>query len=244
MGTKRFRTAATDQIKRLRTRALLMDVAIAEFARRGIGATAVDDIVTAADVSHGTFYYHFANKAALLEAVGRAVAASLVDQVDRAIIAVGNGRDRVAMATQSFIAAAAAEPDWGWLVVHALSDMGPFHRQISRGIRKDVVIGIRQGVFAAEPSDLMFASLLAVVATALRARLDAPGRPGIEAEAATLVLRMLGIDDALARRLPGEVALRHATGPIPTVTADLQTMLALLQDDDVGPDTAEDAQAI
>ena len=231
MRTSRFHAAATDQGKRLRTRALLMDAAIAEFARRGIPATAVNDIAAAAGVSHGTFYYHFPNKEALVEAVGRAVAASLVDEVDAAIAAVTSGPERVALATQTFLRSAAAEPDWGWLVVRALSDMGPFHHQISRGIRKDVLIGIKAGEFSAEPTDLLFAALLAVVATALRARLEAPERPGIEAEAATLVLRMLGLDDATARTLPQAVTARHAPGRIATVAADADRMLALLMQD-------------
>lgn len=230
MRTSRFRTAASDQGKRLRTRALLMDAAIAEFARRGISATAVNDIATAAGVSHGTVYYHFPNKEVLVEAVGRAVAASLVDQVDSAISSVASGRERVALATQAFIRAAAAEPDWGWLVVRALSDMGPFHRQISRGIRKDVMMGVDAGEFSAEPTDLLFTSLLAVVAAALRARLEAPRRPGIEAEAATLVLRMLGLEDGIARTLPDEVTARHATNRIPVVASDADMMLALLQE--------------
>ena len=232
MKTSRFRTAATDQGKRLRTRAQLMDAAISEFARRGIAATAINDIAAAAGVSHGTVYYHFPNKEAVVEAVGRAVAASLVDQVDAQIAAVTSGRERVALATQAFIRAAAAEPDWGWLVVRALSDMGPFHQQISRGIRKDAMIGIAAGEFSAAPTDLLFVSLLAVVAAALRARLDAPRRAGIEAEAATLVLRMLGLNDRLARALPGEVAARHATGRIRVVATDPDRMLALLQGED------------
>lgn len=229
MKTSRFHTAATDQGKRLRTRALLMDAAIAEFARRGIRDTAMNDIAASAGVSHGTVYYHFPNKEVLVEAVGRAVAASLVDQVDTAIRSVTSGRERVALATQTFIRAAAAEPDWGWLVVRALSDMGPFHHQISRGIRKDVMIGINAGDFSTEPTDLLFASLLAVVAAALRARLEAPGLAGIEAEAATLVLRILGLDDRIARALPDEVTARYATGRIPVVASDADQMLALLQ---------------
>lgn len=229
MKTSRFRAAASDQGKRLRTRAQLMDAAISEFARRGIEATAINDIAAAAGVSHGTVYYHFPNKEALVEAVGRAVAASLVDQVDQEIASITQGRERVALATQAFIRAAAAEADWGWLVVRALSDMGPFHHQISRGIRKDAMIGITAGEFSAEPTDLLFTSLLAVVAAALRARLEAPRRAGIEAEAATLVLRMLGLDERTARRLPEEIAARHGTGRIRAVASNPERMLALLQ---------------
>jgi AcrR family transcriptional regulator len=59
------------------TRRRLLDAACEVFATRGYHAARVDDIVTAAAASHGTFYLYFANK----EAVFRALAAEVADEM-------------------------------------------------------------------------------------------------------------------------------------------------------------------
>ena len=103
-----------------------MDAAVTVFANRGIEAASISEITATAGVSHGIFYYHFRSKTELLDAVGHAVAAALVNEVDDAISDVDNGVERVALATQEFISRAAAEPEWGWLIVEALGDLGNF----------------------------------------------------------------------------------------------------------------------
>jgi AcrR family transcriptional regulator len=217
--TQRFRREVADQNKRSRTRALLMDAAVTVFAKRGVEKTPISDITATAKVSNGTFYYHFKDKAELIDEVGHAIAAALVNQVDDAIRPVVDGAERVAFASQHFIRLASAEPEWGWLVVEALSDMGSFHDQISRGIRKDVGIGMEQRKFSVQPSDLLFTSLLAVVGIALRTRLENPDSPDIERSAAEMVLRMLGVSDRWARELPEKVIIKYSAQHNGTINA-------------------------
>jgi AcrR family transcriptional regulator len=211
--TKKFRNEVLDQGKRSRTRALLMDAAVTVFAKKGVEATAVSDVTELAELSNGSFYYHFRDKAELVDTVAHAIAASLVSETDDAIRSVVDGVERVALATQYFIKLAAAEPEWGWLVVQALSDMGTFHDQISRGIRKDVAIAVKQGAITVEVTDMLFTCLLAVVGVAVRERLERPNAPDIEAKAAEFNLRMLGVAPEVARRLPSEVVTRHSVRP-------------------------------
>lgn len=203
--TKRFRTSATDQDKSARTKALLMDAAVTAFAKYGIEGAAVSQITSIAQVANGTFYYHFRDKAELVDAVAHGVAASLVDQVDNVISGVTNGAERVALATQYFIRLAAADPEWGSLVAEAMTNTGDFRTQISRGIRKDVAIGIEQGHFDVELTDLLLTSLLAIVGTAIRERLDNPKAAPFEGAAAEMILRVLGVPPRAARALPARV---------------------------------------
>lgn len=218
--TKRFRTIATDQDKSARTKALLMDAAVTAFAKHGVEGAAISQITSIAQVANGTFYYHFRDKAELVDAVAHAIAASLVDQVDNAIGGVTNGAERVALATQYFIHIAAADPEWGRLVAEAMVNTGPFRTQISRGIRKDVAIGIEQGHFDVELTDLLLTSLLAIVGTAIRERLDDPKAAHSEGAAAEMILRVLGLPPQSARALPtrviekfGDVAQRQSNRP-------------------------------
>lgn len=51
----------------------LLEIATQLFIRNGIDETTVDDIVAHAGIAKGTFYYHYASKTALLEAIREAV---------------------------------------------------------------------------------------------------------------------------------------------------------------------------
>ncbi len=185
-----------------------MDAAVTAFAKYGVEGAAISQITSIAQVANGTFYYHFRDKTELVDAVAHAVAASLVDQVDAAIGGVSHGAERVALATQYFIHLAAADPEWGRLIAEAMTNTGNFRKQISRGIRKDIAIGIEQGHFDVELTELLLTSLLAIVGTALRERLDNPKGEQSESAAAEMILRVLGVPPKLARALPGRVIAR------------------------------------
>jgi AcrR family transcriptional regulator len=211
MRTKRFRNSAVNRDKRERTKALLMDAAVTAFAKNGLEGTAVSEITSIAKVANGTFYYHFRDKDELVDAVAHAIAASLVDQVDQAIRHVANGAERVALATQYFLRLAAAEPEWGHLVAEAMTNTGEFRNQISRGIRKDVRIGIEQGYFDVEFSELLLTSLLAVVGTALREILQDPSNEQFPKSTAEMILRVLGVSPKEARALPDRVLAKFGS---------------------------------
>jgi AcrR family transcriptional regulator len=53
------------------TREQILNAAERLFAARGVEATTIDDIVAAADVARGTFYYNFATKEEVAIAIGR-----------------------------------------------------------------------------------------------------------------------------------------------------------------------------
>src|SRR6266852_1966102 len=110
-----------------------MDAAISVIAERGVEATAISAVTELANVANGTFYYHYKDKAEFVDALGHAVAASLVNKVDAAMVLITDGALRVATATQLFIRLAAGESAWGRMIVHALADMGQFRDSISRG---------------------------------------------------------------------------------------------------------------
>ncbi len=60
-----------------RTRARLLEAGATVLARKGYHAARVDDIVTAARTSHGTFYLYFASKEDLFDQLVAQVAADL-----------------------------------------------------------------------------------------------------------------------------------------------------------------------
>ena len=48
--------------RRLQTRERILGAAIAEFKRAGMSGADVNEIVAAAGVAHGTFFFHFPSK--------------------------------------------------------------------------------------------------------------------------------------------------------------------------------------
>ncbi|MEM9891328.1 MAG: TetR/AcrR family transcriptional regulator [Actinomycetota bacterium] len=62
-------TTGTEQHRTIRTRRAFVDEAERLFARDGIAATSVTDVVEAADRSIGSLYHHFTNKDGLVAAV-------------------------------------------------------------------------------------------------------------------------------------------------------------------------------
>jgi len=96
------------------------------------------------------------------------------------------------------------------MIVHAVTDLGEFSASISRGIRKDVALGIQQGYFKMDPTDIAFGILLSVVGAGLKARLENPAMEGIEMLTSECVLRMLGLAPERARALVSRTAARIA----------------------------------
>lgn len=211
--TRFFQEVSSGETKRFRTRGLILDTAVSLIAEKGIDRASIAEITERAGLSNGSFYYHFRDKAELIDAVGAAIAMALVQDVDAVIADVDNGAERVAIASLIVIRTATMAPTWGGLIVHAFAELGDLREQISRGIQKDVYIGIDQGIFDVEPSPAFFAMLLAVVAAAIRELLvDAKANAGADLVAVRLILRALGLPPAEADQfaaIANEAVLRH-----------------------------------
>lgn len=210
---RHFQDASSGNGKRSRTRALLLDSAIAVFAEKGIEAASILEITGAAGLANGSFYYHFPDKNALVEAVGGAVAATLVRETDEAMPTIDKGSERVAFGTLFFITRGISDSAWGRLIVHALADMGEFREQISAGIRKDVQIGVDQGLFDVKPSPALHAMLLGIVGAAMHECLERPRDQGAATLAAESILRILGVRPKTAGALVRQAAERVGLKP-------------------------------
>lgn len=80
-----------------RTRKRLLDAATDVFARSGYHAARVDDVVSAARSSHGTFYLYFSSKEDLFEQLVGEVATELHGLVDELSPVTNSDRGRAAL---------------------------------------------------------------------------------------------------------------------------------------------------
>ncbi len=79
------RTLDRSPSKSAEKRQALVDIGTAIFTQKGFGATGLDEIVQAADVPKGSFYYYFESKDVFAHAVIRNYAAYFARKLDRSL---------------------------------------------------------------------------------------------------------------------------------------------------------------
>ena len=186
--------------KRSRTRGRLAEAALRLMSERGISATSVSEIAAAAELANGTFYLHFKNKAEIVAAVCQAVTFAMHKEMSSTRMSLEDGAARVAFGTFQFIEIAAAEPVWGHLLMSAFTEFEAIKEDISRYMRLDVALGIKQGRFSEPLDEFVIDSHLAVLRAGGSARL-AGARQDVATRAAEYQLRILGMDAAEARQV-------------------------------------------
>ncbi len=186
--------------KRGRTRARLTDAALRLMSERGINATSVSEIAAAAELANGTFYLYFKDKSEIVAAVCQAVTLAMHNEMSSTRLSLVDGAARVAFGTYQFIEIAAAEPVWGHLIVSAFTEFKEIKDDISRYMRLDVALGIKQGRFPEPVDEFVIDSHLAILRAAVTARLKGAGQD-VAARAAEYQLRILGIASEEARQV-------------------------------------------
>lgn len=187
--------------KSARTKARLIDAAIAVFARDGLETASVNEIAREAGVANGTFYLHFKDKDEVTMIATFKVAAEIARELDEAMINIDDAMKRVSTGTREFIRIAALRPDWGWSFVRAFSSGPVFREEVGAYLRADLERGVQQGVFKVEIDDFLCRAVGALVVSALFAHLSQDSGTDVGSKTAELQLRMLGVPPEQARNV-------------------------------------------
>ena len=188
-----FGEAARGQGKSARTRARLMDAAVAVFARDGYEAASVNEIARAADVANGTFYLHFRDRAEIAASIAFRIAGDVTRQLDGAMSCINGAVDRVSFGTRQFIDLACARPQWGWALFRAVWSLPGLHEQVVSYLRADLEAGVREGVFTVEVDDFLIQTFASMALSTMFLRLTGEAGPEANSKIADLQLRMLGV---------------------------------------------------
>lgn len=152
------------------TRKSLLAASRHEFAAKGFAGSSLDDIAARARVTKGALYHHFANKAALLEAVYVELEEEIATKVRTATASAGgHAMARVGAALDAFFNAS-ADPVYHRIVLHE----APFvlgrvkGRRLDHAIGLDVVIDLiaglkREGLIGDVPVEMSARIFLAAV---------------------------------------------------------------------------------
>jgi AcrR family transcriptional regulator len=177
------------------------------FAEKGYAATSVGDIVRAVGIAQGTFYWHFASKEAVADAIVEAAADSQVAGLGAVVHDPSIGAvERFVRVRDAGFAAFAAERDA--LAVFHRPDNDAVHDRMTAAVRRRMVPlfaefvadGVEEGVFTASDPEAA-AVFVARAAEAVDADLllDAPEdtAPRYAAALTEFVLRGLGFTGPL-----------------------------------------------
>jgi AcrR family transcriptional regulator len=188
------------EAKRARTRARLTESALRLMAERGINGTSVSEIAAEAELANGTFYLYFRDKTEIVAAVCQAVTLAMHNEMSSMRLSLDDAAARVAFGTQQFIEIAAAEPNWGRLLMWAFSEFEAIKDDISRYMRLDVALGVEQGRFTEPVDEFVIDALLAILRAGINSRLEGADAV-VGARAAEYHLRILGMNAAEAHKV-------------------------------------------
>jgi AcrR family transcriptional regulator len=190
--------------RRERTRARLLEAARTLFAKQGVDATRINEITEEADVGFGSFYNHFTDKEAIVEAVLAESAEAHGAIVDKLTEGLSDPAEVVAVAHRHFVRLAADDPTWAWLVIR----LDVSHRLMTQALGpralRDMQQGVDSGRFDIPDLSLALYAVGGALLGVMRGVLDSAVEDSADIRHAETILRMLGVPPAEA----AEVARR------------------------------------
>jgi len=187
--------------RRERMRARLLASAMRLIAEKGPAATSIDDVISAADVSRGTFYKYFPSPDALVRELAVEIANELIVMADPVVQSYEDPAERVSSGVRLVARLAIDHPlaatflmRLGWPDArgpHTLLDF----------VKRDLTEGIRQGRFTRMPIALALNIVTGAVLGATHCMLEPGCDSDFAEQSAAAALRALGVDAKSAARI-------------------------------------------
>lgn len=199
--------------RRTKTRPALIEAGLKLLAVRPVDSLSIDEIVEAAQVAKGSFFYHFADK----QAFAREIAAAVRVEVEATIAAVNLGVEdpahRVARGIGQFVRFTLAEPDKAAIVLTGDQRMADPDNPLNAGLRADIELGLKGGRFDGADLDAAMLNLIGVTTLLIRKvvfdPLDVAEARSLFTSAVGFAFRGLGLSRAEA-----EAVLEAAAGDL------------------------------
>ncbi|MEM8705201.1 MAG: TetR/AcrR family transcriptional regulator [Actinomycetota bacterium] len=196
--------------KKERTRRQLVQAAVDEIAASGEAFTILD-VTKRADVSNGTFYNHFDDRDALIDAVVAEVLTSFTDTSDE-LVRFDDPVRRFATVTALLLEHSVANPQLATVLLRlqslapgGSSGVDPFHH-----LRRDLSDAVEQGRLTRRPTDAVVDLTIGALFRAVH-RLTTEGAPtGYRVELLHMLLETLGLEPGEAAEIAADaVAAAH-----------------------------------
>jgi AcrR family transcriptional regulator len=209
-------TAPRVRRRRERTRRKLLDAARTVIAERGVEALRLRDITSLADVGFASFYHHFPDKAALVDAVFAETIETIATETIASAETATDVAEAVAIAHRRFIRTAASDPSLARLVVQLDGGDAAFAAQVSSFARPVFERGVTEGRFTIDDLDTMLAFVVGATLSVIRTALAGGLPDDVDERSARVLLRACG----LAEQEAAEISARPLPPTAPGTPAE------------------------
>jgi AcrR family transcriptional regulator len=159
--------------RRERMRGVLIEASTRLFARKGVDATTIDEIVELAGVAKGTFYNYFTDRADIARAVATAIRRQLNAAVEEINRGVDDPAERIARGARLFMALVLRDPVHARMLARIYDGGGETTGGANQHLLGDIADGIAQGRFRVASSEVALHLVVGVTTVAMRHLLDA-----------------------------------------------------------------------
>lgn len=179
----------------------LIESALKLFAERGLEEVVIDDVIVAASVSRGTFYYYFKTNAELLGAVVEELGNEMMQMIEAVVGTLKDPAQRLALGLRLYLHTVQAYPTFaGFLARTGMYSAGPSNL-VFEYLPRHLEEGMRAGRFkiadVAMGLDVVTGIALAAVNSIVRRAVPAH----FPEQATSHILMGLGLTAATASRL-------------------------------------------
>jgi AcrR family transcriptional regulator len=191
-----------------KTRSSLISASLKLFNEKPIDAVAIDEIVQSAGVAKGSFYYHFADRNALVEAIAGDIREHLEKAVTDQNAEITDAARRVVRAAITYFRFVIDEPNSAGFLARNYNHSVSLSSPLNHGMVNDISLGLRDGRFSVPTVQAGVLLVSGVIQTTFAAILRDPRVDialSLSQQMCTLMLRSLGLDHEEATRLSAQV---------------------------------------
>ncbi|MGB0920268.1 MAG: TetR/AcrR family transcriptional regulator [Alphaproteobacteria bacterium] len=194
-----FQDQSIQLAKKERTRALLIDGAIAAVAKHGLEGTSIKEITTLAGVSNGTYYNYFKTRDEALRLASKSIAEEVTNDIAQSVAILPSGLGRIVVSTLSFIDRLVKAPEWGALIVDVVYQLTDVRKIVGGHLQEDVALAIKQGDLAEMPSPFTIHQIATLIALGIEMQIKGAQGPDVAVQTSISVLQLLGLTPTKAR---------------------------------------------
>jgi AcrR family transcriptional regulator len=195
MTTDHRPRVAAERRERMRSRLLRSTLRLV--AEKGPMATSIEDVISAAKVSRGTFYKYFPSSEVLIQELVVEIVNELIQVVDPAVRKHDDPAELVARGIRLVSRLAIHQPALAACLVRLGWREGQWI-DILKFVKQDLEEGFRRGRFKRVPMALAVNILAGASLAATERMLESDFKEDYSMQAAALALRALGVDPAEA----------------------------------------------
>ncbi len=198
-----FQDKSVQLAKKERTRAVLIDGAIAAVAKHGMEGTSIKEITTLAGVSNGTYYNYFKTRDDALRLAAKSIGEEVTYDIAQSVADIPTGLGRIVVSTLSFIDRLVTAPEWGALIVDVVYQLTDVRKIVAGHLRNDVALAMEQGDLDEMPSPFTIHQIVTLIALGIEMQITEAAQTeqaNVSEQTCASVLQLLGLSLQKARR--------------------------------------------